>query len=180
MKAARPGAQANPHYLFGLPLFAVFAHCLVGAALGAAEGALDQIVDSVRDKTTVANVKLAAQPTIQTRIAEAAAEIAAARALLQVDRARINDLGRLRLLPDDETRVRYRLNVGYAGQAAACRRSSGCCRSSAAAAWSCADPFQRAWRDAHAVAQHIALTWDLQALNYGAVRLGGKAGDPRI
>jgi hypothetical protein len=30
------------------------------------------------------------------------------------------------------------------------------------------------------VAQHIALTWDVQALNYGAVRLGGKAGDPRI
>jgi hypothetical protein len=30
------------------------------------------------------------------------------------------------------------------------------------------------------VAQHIALVWDLQALNYGAVRLGGKAGDPRI
>jgi hypothetical protein len=36
------------------------------------------------------------------------------------------------------------------------------------------------WRDAHAVAQHIALVWDLQALNYGAVRLGGKAGDPRF
>ncbi len=62
----------------------------------------------------------------------------------------------------------------------ACRRSSACYRSSAAVASRLADPFQRAWRDAHAVAQHIALAWDLQALNYGAVRLGGKAGDPRI
>ncbi len=174
-----PGAQAHPHYLFALPLFAVFAHCLVGAALGAAEGALDQIVDGVRDKTTVANVKLAAQPTIQTRIAEAAAEIAAARALLQVDRARINDMGRLRLLPDDETRVRYRLNVGYAAKLSV-QAIERLLPIVGGRGLELADPFQRAWRDAHAVAQHIALVWDLQALNYGAVRLGGKAGDPRI
>jgi alkylation response protein AidB-like acyl-CoA dehydrogenase len=174
-----PGARAHPHYLFGLPLFAVFAHCLVGAALGAAEGALDQIVDGVRDKTTVANVKLAAQPTIQTRIAEAAAEIAAARALLQVDRGRINDMGRLRLLPDDETRVRYRLNVGYAAKLSV-QAIERLLPIVGGRGLELADPFQRAWRDAHAVAQHIALVWDLQALNYGAVRLGGKAGDPRI
>jgi len=174
-----PGGQANPHYLFSLPLFASFAHCLVGAALGAAEGALDQIVDSVRDKTSVANVKLAAQPTVQTRIAEAAAEIAAARALLQVDRARINDMGRLRLLPDDETRVRYRLNVGYAAKLSV-QAIERLLPIVGGRGLELADPFQRAWRDAHAVAQHIALVWDLQALNYGAVRLGGKAGDPRI
>jgi alkylation response protein AidB-like acyl-CoA dehydrogenase len=174
-----PGAQANPHYLFALPLFASFAHCLVGAALGAAEGALDQIVDSVRAKTTVANVKLAEQSTVQTRVAEAAAEIEAARALLQADRARINDRGRLRLLPDDETRVRYRLNVGYAAKLCV-QAIERLLPIVGGRGLELADPFQRAWRDAHAVAQHIALVWDLQALNYGAVRLGGKAGDPRI
>ena len=174
-----PGAQANPHYLFSLPLFAVFAHCLVGAALGAAEGALDQITESLKGKTSVANVKLAEQPTVQTRIAEAAAEIAAARALLQVDRARINDMGRLRLLPDDETRVRYRLDVGYAAKLSV-QAIERLMPIVGGRGLELADPFQRAWRDAHAVAQHIALSWDLQALNYGAVRLGGKAGDPRI
>jgi hypothetical protein len=40
--------------------------------------------------------------------------------------------------------------------------------------------FQRAWRDVHAVGQHIALVWDLQALNYAAMRLGLKGGDPKI
>ena len=174
-----PGAEANPHYLFSLPLFAVFAHCLVGAALGAAEGALDQIAESLKGKTSVANVKLAEQPTVQTRIAEAAAEIAAARALLQVDRARINDMGRLRLLPDDETRVRYRLDVGYAAKLSV-QAIERLLPIVGGRGLELADPFQRAWRDAHAVAQHIALSWDLQALNYGAVRLGGKAGDPRI
>jgi 3-hydroxy-9,10-secoandrosta-1,3,5(10)-triene-9,17-dione monooxygenase len=174
-----PGAQANPHYLFALPLFATFAHCLVGAVLGAAQGALDQIVASVKDKTTVANVKLAEQPTIQTRVAEAAAEIEAARALLQADRGRINDMGRLRLLPDDETRVRYRLDVGYAAKLCV-QAIERLLPIVGGRGLELADPFQRAWRDAHAVAQHIALVWDLQALNYGAVRLGGKAGDPRV
>jgi alkylation response protein AidB-like acyl-CoA dehydrogenase len=174
-----PGALANPHYLFAPPLFASFAHCLVGAALGAAQGALDQIVDSVRGKTTAANVKLAEQPTIQARVAEAAAEIEAAGALLQADRARINDMGRLRLLPDEETRVRYRLNVGYAAKLSV-QAIERLLPIVGGRGLELADPFQRAWRDAHAVAQHIALVWDLQALNYGAVRLGGKAGDPRI
>jgi hypothetical protein len=31
---------------------------------------------------------------------------------------------------------------------------------------------QRAWRDAHAVGQHIALTWDAAATNYGSYILG--------
>jgi alkylation response protein AidB-like acyl-CoA dehydrogenase len=174
-----PGAQSNPHYIFALPLFASFSHSLIGPALGAAQGALDLIVESVRDRTTVANVKLAAQPTIQTRVAEAAAEIEAARALLQADRARINDMGRLHLLPDDETRVRYRLNVGYAAKLCV-QAIERLLPIVGGRGLELADPFQRAWRDAHAVAQHIALVWDLQALNYGAVRLGGKAGDPRI
>ncbi len=178
-RGVTPGAQANPHYIFALPLFASFSHCLIGSALGAAQGALDLIVESVRGKATVANVKLAAQPTVQARVAEAAAEIEAARALLQADRARINDMGRLRLLPDDETRVRYRLNVGYAAKLCV-QAIERLLPIVGGRGLELADPFQRAWRDAHAVAQHIALTWDLQALNYGAVRLGGKAGDGRI
>jgi 3-hydroxy-9,10-secoandrosta-1,3,5(10)-triene-9,17-dione monooxygenase len=176
---ASPGGQAHPHYLFSLPLFAVFAHCLVGTALGAAQGALDQVVESLSGKVSVANVKLAEQPTVQARIAEATAEIEAARALLQADRARINDGGRLRLLPDDETRVRYRLNVGYAAKLCV-QAIERLLPIVGGRGLELSDPFQRAWRDAHAVAQHIALSWDLQALNYGAVRLGGKAGDPRI
>jgi alkylation response protein AidB-like acyl-CoA dehydrogenase len=174
-----PGAQANPHYLYGLPLFAPFSHSLVGPVLGAAEGALDQIVADLKNKTSVANVKLAEQPTIQARVAEAAAEIEAARALLSADRARINDMGRLRLLPDDETRVRWRLNVGYAAKLCV-QAIERLLPIVGGRGLELADPFQRAWRDAHAVAQHIALVFDLQALNYGAVRLGGKAGDPRI
>jgi alkylation response protein AidB-like acyl-CoA dehydrogenase len=136
-------------------------------------------VADLKGKTSVANVRLADQQTIQIRIAEAAAEIEAARALLAADRARINEMGRLRLPPDDETRVRYRLDVGYAAKlcVSAIERLLPIV---GGRGLELHDPFQRAWRDAHAVAQHIALVFDLQALNYGAVRLGGKPGDPRI
>ncbi len=174
-----PGAAAHSNYLFGLPLFAPFAHSLVGAALGAAQGALDQIVGDLSGKTSVGNVKLAEQQTIQARVAEATAEIEAARALLQADRGRINDMGRLRLLPDDEMRVRYRLNVSYAAKLCV-QAVERLLPIVGGRGLELRDPFQRAWRDVHAVAQHIALVFDLQALNYGAVRLGGKAGDPRI
>jgi 3-hydroxy-9,10-secoandrosta-1,3,5(10)-triene-9,17-dione monooxygenase len=174
-----PGAEANKGYLYSLPLFATFAHSLVGAALGAAQGALDLVGDELAGKTSVANVKLADQPSIQLRFAEAAAEIEAARALLQVDRGRINDMGRLRTLPDDDTRMRYRLNVGYAVKLCV-QAVERLLPVAGGRGLELHNPLQRAWRDVHAVAQHIALTWDVQALNYGAVRLGGKAGDPRI
>lgn len=174
-----PGAGANDHYTFALPLFAPFSHTLVGPAIGAARGALDWIVADLAGKASVAGAPLAALPTVQTRVAEAAAEIEAATAILSVDRARINADGARRRLPDDEQRVRYRLNVGYATKLAV-QAVERLLPVIGGRGLETANPVQRAWRDVHAVAQHIALTWDLQALNYGAVRLGLKAGDPRI
>ena len=88
-------------------------------------------------------------------------------------------MGRLRLQPDDEQRVRYRLNVSYAAKLCV-QAVERLIPIVGGRGLELRDPFQRAWRDVHAVAQHIALVFDLNALNYGAVRLGVKAGDPRI
>ena len=38
----------------------------------------------------------------------------------------------------------------------------------------------KTWRDVHAVSQHIGLVWDIQAINFGAVRLGLDCPDPRV
>ena len=158
-RAGRPGEPALP--LRAAAVCRVLPRLIGSSACAAPQGALDQIVESLTGKTSVANVKLAEQPTVQARVAEAAAEIEAARALLQADRARINDMGRLRLLPDDETRVRYRLDVGYAAKLCV-QAIERLMPIVGGRGLELADPFQRAWRDAHAVAQHIALTWDLQ------------------
>ena len=176
---ASPGGAAHENYTFSLPLFAPFAHSLVGAAVGSAQGALDRIVEDLDTKTSVANLRLADQPTIQIRIAEATAEIEAARSILAVDRMRINAAGQAHQLPDDVQRTKYRLNVGYATKLCV-QAVERLLPVVGGRGLELGHPLQRAWRDVHAVAQHIALTWDVQALNYGAVRLGGKAGDPRI
>lgn len=176
---ASPGGAAHAGDLYSLPLFAPFAHSLVGAAVGCAQGALDLIASELSSKTSVANVRLADQPTIQIRIAEATAEIEAARALLMVDRMRINEGGRARQLPNDVQRVGFRLDAGFATRLCV-QAVERLLPIVGGRGLELGHAFQRAWRDVHAVAQHIALTWDVQALNYGAVRLGGKAGDLRI
>ena len=129
--------------------------------------------------TALTQIKLREQQSVQLRVAEAAAEINAAYALLRQDRARINALARAGQMPEIAERVNYRLNLGYATKLAisAVERlySLG-----GAQGLGTADPLQRAWRDAHAVGQHIGLVWDVQALNAGAVRLGLDCPDPRI
>lgn len=177
--ASTPGSRDNPGDLYNMPLFAPFAHSLVGAAIGGAQGMLDLLLEDLVDKRSAAGAKLAAQQSAQLRIAEATAEISAARALIATDRSRILAFAADRQLPTDEERVSLRLNTGYAAKLSvqAVERllpltgGRGLERNS---------PYQRFWRDVHAVAQHIALVWDVQALNYGGVRLGFKAMDPRI
>jgi 3-hydroxy-9,10-secoandrosta-1,3,5(10)-triene-9,17-dione monooxygenase len=174
-----PGAAANAHHLYRLPLFACLPHSLIGAALGAAQGAVDQIVADLGGRASVANVRLAEQQTIQARIAEAAAELEAASALLEVDRARMHELGRAQQMPDDAMRQRYRLNVGYAAKLTV-QAVERLMPVVGGRGLELHNGFQRAWRDVHAVAQHIALVWDVQALNYAAQRLGLAGGDAKI
>jgi alkylation response protein AidB-like acyl-CoA dehydrogenase len=180
-----PGGLFHESYLYRLPLFAVFGYTLVGTALGGAQGALDFIVDSLKARsssTAQSNAppnKQREQESVQVRVAEAAAEIHAARALLRVDQARINEQGRAGNFPTDEERVTYRLNLGY---------STKLCVSaverlyplSGAQNLAADNPLQRAWRDVHAVSLHVGLRWDLNAVNFGAVKLGLKCPDPRV
>ena len=175
-----PGGQFHANPLYRLPLYAVFPYTLVGTALGAAQGALEHVVDMLHGRSTVVGqIKLREQPSIQMRVAEAAAEINAARALLWQDRARFNQLAKAGQFPDVAERAGYRLNLGYACKlcVAAVERLYPL---GGAQGLSAADPLQRAWRDTHAVSAHIALVWDVQAANYGAVRLGLPCPDPRI
>lgn len=177
--AQSPGTTVHAGDLYHTPLFCVFAHSLVGPAVGAAQGALDILLDELGNRSSVAQVKLAQQPSVQLRIAEATAELEAARALLSIDREKIVCGSRSRTLPDYEQRVRYRLNTGYAAKLAV-QAVERLLPLTGGRGLEKSHPFQRAWRDVHAVAQHIALVWDVQALNYGAVRLGFTAMDPRI
>jgi 3-hydroxy-9,10-secoandrosta-1,3,5(10)-triene-9,17-dione monooxygenase len=175
-----PGGLFHAGPAYRLPMFAVFPHTLIGAAVGAAQGAVEHVVEMLQGRAAaVSQIKVREQQAVQIRVAEATAEINAARALLRQDRARFNRLARAGQMPEQTERAEYRLHLGYA-----CKLCVNAVERlyplGGAQGLSAADPLQRAWRDAHAVSSHIALVWDIQAATYGAVRLGLPCPDPRI
>lgn len=179
-EALSPGGGHHSNSdLYNMPLFAPFAHSLVGPAVGGAMGALDIVLEELSERRSVSHIQLSQQQSVQMRVAEATAEIEAARAILSTDRDKILEGARKRIVPDYEQRVKYRLNAGYATKLAV-QAVERLLPLSGGRGLETTHPLQRAWRDVHAVAQHIALVWDVQALNYGSVRMGYSAMDPRI
>ena len=179
-----PGGIFHRGPLYRLPLFAVFGYTLVGTALGGAQGALDFMADLIQGRPAAGPSNAPAkkqreQESAQMRIAEAAAQINAARALLRQDRARINEQAQAGKFPGPDERVTYRLNLGYATKLCVGAMET-LYALTGAQGLAMDNPVQRAWRDVHAVSLHVGLRWDIQAINYGAVRLGLPCPDPRL
>jgi 3-hydroxy-9,10-secoandrosta-1,3,5(10)-triene-9,17-dione monooxygenase len=174
------GSALHPGPLFRMPLFALFAHGIVGPAVGMALGALDCVVEPMRGaRLSQGGLKVGDQPTVQVRLAEASAEIDAARALLKAASDEATALAVRDALPTLEQRVRWRRNGAYAGTL--CLRAVERLHPLAGAnGLADSSPFQRAFRDVHAACAHIALTWDVQGANYGGVLLGGASTDPKL
>ena len=81
-----PGSAVNPHSLYKVPPWSVGTKVFSGPALGIARGALELIVEEMRSRKSFAGGALMAElPSVQMRVAEAAAEIQAATALLLKD-----------------------------------------------------------------------------------------------
>lgn len=174
-----PGSAVNDGAFYRLPLWTFFPFALIGAGLGAAKGALELVVEGLSNRKSIAQVKLAEQQSVQLRVAKATAQINAAEALLMQDLQTVNRDATAGIIPDMPQRLRYRLDLAFA---------IDLCVQAVDTLYPLiggrglisGDPVQRAWRDVHAVAQHIALVWDLNAGLYGAVRLGLPCADPKI
>ncbi len=79
-----PGQAVNPSSLYRLPFASIFTFGIAVPAIGAAEGAFETFRAQMREKISVYDMgKVADDPFAQVRIAEAAAEIDAARAVLR-------------------------------------------------------------------------------------------------
>jgi 3-hydroxy-9,10-secoandrosta-1,3,5(10)-triene-9,17-dione monooxygenase len=173
------GSRESESPLYRLPLMAVFPAGAAAPAPGIAPGALDHLVETLGGRANVAGARVADLPTVQVRLAEAAAGIDAALALLRADCAEIDRMARAGALPDMTQRARYRRDWGYAvtlsaGAVDALYPLLG------AKGLDADHPAQRAWRDLHALAAHAALSWDIQAQHYGRALLGLPPTDPRI
>lgn len=174
-----PGRAVNGGYLYRLPQLAVFSFNLIGAVIGAVRGGLDHVVESIGDRSSASQARLAEQQSIQLRVAESMADVDAAYALIDRDRHEVIAWGEAGTMPPLEQRARYRRDNGYAAMVC-CRAIDRVMPIIGAAGLDADHPVNRAWRDAHAMSRHIALTWDVQAAIHGAVALGQPCPDPKI
>ena len=174
---ATPGAALyaqNP--AFSIPMLCNIPSCLASTAVGAAAGALEDYLARTAKRVTrgaVAghNNRMAEFPTIQLRVAEAAACTDAARELLLRDlRARAQTVragGEVTV----EDRITSRRGQAFA-VSLSLRAVEALNASTGGAGLDLANPVQRAWRDANAVGRHISMNWDAVGTMYGQLALG--------
>ena len=174
-----PGSAVNPGYLYRMPVFASFPFTLIGPALGAARGALDAVAEGLAGRKSVAQVKLAEQQSVQLRLARVAAQVDAAEASVSQTLETCLRDARAGAVPSLPERARCRLNLGFAAELCV-HAMENLLPLTGGRGLLAGDPVQRAWRDVHAVAQHVAMVWDVQAGLYGPVRLGLPCPDPKL
>ena len=160
-------------------MYGMFSFNLVGCAIGVARGAIEALIERIRDRDSITGARIAELSSAQLRIAESQAEIDAAAALMLRNLDEINRLGRAGAVQSLDDRVRYRRDNAFAAQLST-RAVDRIYPLLGGAGLASDDPIQRAWRDVHAIGQHIALIWDLQGGLWGAVALGQPCPDPRI
>lgn len=167
-----PGSAVNPGPLYRLPLFAVFPYVLSGAALGVAQGAWAGHVETLRSRVShYTGARISDFQAVQIKLAEAKSGIDAAERIMQQDCADAMQIAAAGDVPDMETKARFRRNGAFS--VSLCTKAvdivfglaggSGLYETS---------PVQRAFRDAHAIAAHIAFNMDAAGTTYGRVALG--------
>ncbi|MDE0051418.1 MAG: acyl-CoA dehydrogenase family protein [Rhodospirillales bacterium] len=169
----------NSAPLYQISIWSAGTQIFSAPAVGIARGALDYVEDEFRDRVGVVGVKLSELPTAQARVAEANAEIDAAKALLLQVSVEATDFAERDVHPELEQRARWRLNNAYATQLSI-RAVERLYPLLGARGLDAANPFMRAWRDVHAVGQQITQAWDMQATNAGRIRFGLPSVDPRL
>jgi alkylation response protein AidB-like acyl-CoA dehydrogenase len=154
--------HAAVDFTFSLPV----AMPAVGAARGFVNAVQERLVARIRGENPV----LAREAMFHLpRLAEATADIDAARAVLLQDVHRYcfsaaADFG-------DVDKARCRRDTSYSAQL--CRRAvNRLFEASGGSALFESSDMQRLWRDTNAAAAHHGLTWDLRSLEYGRVLMG--------
>ncbi len=174
-----PGSDVNPHPIYKMPFFAIGNKQYAGSALGIAYGGLEAIEADLATRKSVQGVKLGDQPTVQVRIAEAGAEIDAARLVHLADIEDSQSTAAGPTPPTQEQRARWRRNSAFAGQLCV-RALERLFPLAGGRGLGFDSPYQRALRDVRAATSQNSMAWDTQAIAYGAQRLGAVLDDPRL
>jgi 3-hydroxy-9,10-secoandrosta-1,3,5(10)-triene-9,17-dione monooxygenase len=167
-----PGAAVNTAPLYRLPFGSVFPYALVAPAIGVALGALEQFREHTKTRVGVRDgVRLAEDPFMQVHLAEAAAEVDAARDWLLrcfEDMMRLARAGQT--IPLEQ---RARARWGAAKAIDWCVRAVDLLfTASGGRAIFLSNPLQRAWRDIHAMRAHAGNNLERAAVVFGRSEFG--------
>ncbi len=167
-----PGRLIHDTPNYRIPMRSILSFTLSAAALGMAQGALDVFADTMREMVSGRNGgKLAESVGLQLRLAEADAEIRAARALLHEDSREIFDRARECRMPTLEERARYRRDQAFIAKLSV-QAVNRIFEAAGGRTLFDSHPLQRFHRDIHAASHHVSLAWDSPAEQYGKARLG--------
>ena len=173
---AAPGTTVNPNPIYRIPLMAIIPMAIATPALGIAQDALDDFLEMARDRKTKGAVagsgsKMAEFATLQSRVAEAAGLIDAARLLLLRDVDEVTAIAASGAAVDVDRRIRNRrdhaLAVKFCVEAV-----NGLYASTGASGLFLENRLQRAWRDINSIAKHIGVNWDAVSAMCGQHALG--------
>ncbi len=156
------------------PSYRVPLRCLTGWDLaaplvGVAQGAVDEFAARLRGTSGFG--RTADSVALQMRLAEASAEVDAARLIHRNSVGEMLDKAARGEAFTELDRARYRRDKAFLSRL--CLQAvNRLFEASGAGAVLESDPIQRFHRDAHAAAHHVALGWDGAAENFGRVALG--------
>jgi 3-hydroxy-9,10-secoandrosta-1,3,5(10)-triene-9,17-dione monooxygenase len=167
-----PGAAVNDAPLYRLPFGIVFPYCLTAPAIGVALGALHTFREQTKTRVSPRDQsRVAEDPFIQFRLAEAAAEVDAARERLLSTFAEMMCLVRAGEEIPLAQRARYRWGAAKATDWCV-RAVDRLFEASGGRAVFLNNPIQRAWRDVHAIRAHAGNNPEMAAAVFGRSEFG--------
>jgi alkylation response protein AidB-like acyl-CoA dehydrogenase len=177
MQGKAPGTAVHAGGIYRAPVWALFPFCISSPAVGIARGAFEAFVDEMKSRSAqIDHSPLSKKPNIQMRVSEAGALIDAAGLLYQRSLRETIELSMAGKPLPVEFRIRNRRDQGYAIRMAK-QATEILLSASGGGGLFEHHPVQRAFRDLQAVSAHLVGGWDMPALNYGSVTLGGPPTD---
>jgi 3-hydroxy-9,10-secoandrosta-1,3,5(10)-triene-9,17-dione monooxygenase len=167
-----PGLALHAAPLFRLPFSIIFAYGIAAPAIGVGLGALDTVREQGRTRLwTRDQSRVAEDPFVQLRLAEAAAAIEAARARMLQGFDDMLALARAQQPIPLEHRARYRWEAAHAVSASV-QAVDWLFEASGGRAVFLDNPIQRAFRDVHAMRAHAGNNPDKMAAIFARSEFG--------
>jgi alkylation response protein AidB-like acyl-CoA dehydrogenase len=160
--------------VYRLSVYSGLPAMLSGSVLGMAEAGVKAFVAATATRTTPYGVVKAANPSMQKRVAESTAEVAAARRLLEDMCDRFDALMEIDQAPmSAKDRIQMRWDAAYVVEL--CRRAiERLYASSGAHGIYEGNPVQRAYRDINTACHHAVIDFDTVSAAMGQFKLTGE------